>query len=89
MTSVPSGVGSAASVSGSAHVMRDAEDCQIQIRVYGHDLRGVIDFSIEDIHVQTGTLFDHMGIGDHEATGIHEEAASQGEGMSGIVDHRR
>ena len=45
--------------------MRDAEDGQIRISVHGYDLRGVINFSIEDIDVQTGTPFDHMGIGDH------------------------
>jgi hypothetical protein len=65
--------------------MRDAEDGQIRISVHGYDLRGVINFSIEDIDVETGTPFDHMGIGDHEAAGIHEKSASQGEGMSGLV----
>ena len=61
--------------------VRDAEDGQIRIGVYGQDLRGGIDLTIEDIHVQTGTVFDHMGIGDHEAAGIHEKSASQGEAM--------
>ena len=49
---------------GGGPCVRDAEDCQIQIRVYGHHVRGSIDLSIEDIHVQTATLFDHMGIRD-------------------------
>ncbi len=49
---------------GVGPCVRDAEDCQIQIRVYGHHVRGGIDLSIEDIHVETGTLFDHMGIRD-------------------------
>jgi hypothetical protein len=43
---------------------RDAEDGEIRIRVYRDDLRFRIDLSIEDIHGETGALFDHMGISD-------------------------
>ena len=44
---------------------------QIRIGVYGQDLRAAY-ISRSMTYIQTGTLFDHMGIGDHEAAGIHE-----------------